>query len=83
MTAPTIDDLIANIDRERRDTKRRLSDTLAQSQAILDTAMASGRTNLTPDEDRRMAALVTKRREAADKLDTNRRQSRHGSSGSP
>jgi HK97 family phage major capsid protein len=66
---PTITDLLTNVERERRDAKRRRDDAFAASQALIDGVMAAGRTNLTADEDKRMAAFVKERRAAIDALD--------------
>jgi HK97 family phage major capsid protein len=68
--APTIDQLITNISRERRDADRRVKDYDLQIKDLVDTVTASGRSNLTVEEDNRWDVLRKRRLEAADQLDS-------------
>ncbi|MDQ0992170.1 phage major capsid protein [Streptomyces sp. V3I7] len=60
----TIDDLIASIEVELEAAQKRLKKCGAEVQLILDKAQQDGRSNLTPDEDERVAELFAARDQA-------------------
>jgi HK97 family phage major capsid protein len=63
-----IDDLIASIEVELEAAKNRRVKCGKEVELILATAQQEGRSNLTPDEDARVAELFTKRDQAADDI---------------
>jgi HK97 family phage major capsid protein len=69
MSIPTVDQLVTGIEREHRDAKRRGTEALDNAETIIKTAMRSGRTNLTADEDRRVEALRRQAREAGEQTE--------------
>ncbi|MEW2424842.1 hypothetical protein AB0911_30380 [Streptomyces nigra] len=60
----TIDDLIASIEVEHEAAQKRLKKCGAEVQLILDKAQQDGRSNLTPEEDERVAELFAARDQA-------------------
>jgi HK97 family phage major capsid protein len=69
MTAPTINDLIANIERTYRTAKQRRTEAFDAAQAVLSSAMAAGRDNLTGEEEKRFQSLRKQGREATEEVD--------------
>jgi HK97 family phage major capsid protein len=69
VTITSINDLIASINREKRDVQRRHKDARDRAHDIIQQAQAEGRANLTDDESKRFDALLKQSREAADQLD--------------
>jgi hypothetical protein len=60
----TIDDLIASIEVEKEAAEKRLKKCGAEVQLILDKAQQDGRSNLSPEEDERVAELFAARDQA-------------------
>jgi HK97 family phage major capsid protein len=65
----TIDSLLADAEREQRDTRHRRKATQDEAQDILDRATAAGRAALTADEEKRFEAALKRSRDLADRLE--------------
>jgi hypothetical protein len=65
----TIESLIADAERERRETKQARKQAQDEAQDIVDRAQRAGLANLTTTDDKRVDELLKQSREAADRLD--------------